>query len=108
MQKKNKKETAAAVKELIITELKESKQEREKSNLPMVVYDELKKSGTYEAPASYMSNQTTNGATPAYGGGEKDKTNVKKISTINGVLDSSTYKSDKDIRMIGGDGECHL
>lgn len=102
--KKNKKETAAAVKELIITELKESKQEREKSNLPMVVYDELKKSGTYEAPASYMSNQTTNGATPAYGGGEKDKTNVKKISTINGVLDSSTYKSDKDIRMIGGDG----
>ena len=43
--RKNKKETAAAVKELIDSELKDERQEWGKNNLPMVIYDELKIKG---------------------------------------------------------------
>src|SRR5690606_34933630 len=99
-----KKENEAVVKELIITELKESKQEREKSNLPMVVYDELKISGTYEAPASYFSLQMQKRSKSTPRANVKGEVNGKRANTKKGVSNSFTSKNDKDKSMIGGEG----
>ena len=107
---KNKKETIAAVKELIDCELKESKQDSDKYNFPMVIYDELKIKGnlelpeTYEASASFSSLQPHKGSIPKPRAIEKGEANDKKANIKKGANNLFTYINDKDNRKIGGDG----
>ncbi len=96
--RKNKKETAAAVKELIGCELKESKEELDESNLPAVNYDNLKIKENVEfprmqkAPATYTSLQTPLGSKSAPRNNINGEVSSKKSSLKHNPKDSSSTK----------------
>lgn len=87
------------MKELINSELKDSKQELEKCNLPMVIHDELKISPS-TCSGTIPITRSENGNSPVAG------SNIDRLKPKpNGSSeDSSTYKNDKDKRKKGGDG----
>lgn len=89
--RKNKKETVAAVSELINTKLKVGFLESENNNLPMAVHDELKTLNTHGTYASYTSLYNDNGTTPALGNDPKDN---RKFNSKNGTENSFRPKKD--------------
>ena len=92
--RKNKKETVAAVSELIDTKLKVGCLESETNNLPIAVHDELKTLSTHGTYASYTSLYTDNGATPALGNDAKDAKDNRKFNSKNGTENSFRLKKD--------------
>lgn len=100
--RKNKKETAAAVKELIGCELKKSKEKLDENNLPIVNYNDLKRKEnvefprTYEAPASYSSLQTPMGSNPPPRPNIKGVENSQKPTMKNNSKDSPSTKTNKE------------
>lgn len=88
--RKNKKETAAAVKELIDNELKGCKQKLEESNLPRVVYDEFKIAPSTCSGTTPIT-RSENGNLPV-AGSNIDRLKPKPNCSSD---DFSTYKNDK-------------
>lgn len=112
--RRNKKELSAAVKELIDTDLKDSKEASGENNLSMLIYDDrkingnMKLPGPYEAPASYYSQQTPNGSKPTPKANMKGGVNDKKPTTTSNTEDSSSTNNDKDKGEKGKGGDQSL
>ena len=92
--RKNKKENATAVKELISNEAKNTELEFKNNKLPLVIYDELKTPNMHGAYASYTSQRTDNGTTPALGRDKKDTMDNRKSNNKNSA--NMSYKPEKD------------
>ena len=76
----------------------------ENHKLPMVIYDELQITATFEAPNLCMSNHTSNGTTATLPSKTKDAVNDKKSVTNNWTVNSSSNR-DKDQKKKGGEGK---